>query len=173
MKPFREDGQAFIRTATRDILSTNSYADVSPKISRTQQKALSRSRSPVSIMAPKTFSHYVLNLPASAITFLPAFIGIYADHSGLFEPYQSRELPLVHVHCFSTKSDDNKEEERKICEEISKRLEFDMRPGNLENEGEAEIWDVRDVAPLKRMFCASFRLPKAVAFRETQDPAEA
>ena len=80
---------------------------------------------------------------------------------------------MVHVHCFSTKSDDNKEEAKKICKEISERLDFEMQPGNPEVEGEVEIWDVRDVAPLKRMFCASFRLPKEVAFRERQDETEA
>ena len=42
-----------------------------------------------------------------------------------------------------------------------------MRPGNpAEREGDVEIWNVRDVAPKKTMFCASFRLPREVAFRE-------
>ena len=44
-----------------------------------------------------------------------------------------------------------------------------MRPGNAEREGEVEIWNVRDVAPKKTMFCASFRLPGEVAFREGED----
>ena len=78
-------------------------------------------------------------------------------------------MPLVHVYCFSTKSDDNKAEESKISKEISEQLGYEIRPGNCENEGEATIWDVRDVAPQKRMFCASFRLPKEVAFREIED----
>lgn len=117
------------------------------------------------VPCPKTFSHFVLNLPATAISFLPAFIGLYTDDSALFGPEEARELPMVHVHCFSTKSDNNKEEESKICKEISEQIDFRMRPGNPEIEGEAEIWDVRDVAPMKRMFCASFRLPREVAFR--------
>lgn len=72
---------------------------------------------------------------------------------------------MVHVYCFNTKSDDNKEEEVKICQEISEQIGYEMKPGNPENAREVEIWDVRDVAPLKRMFCATFRLPMEVAFK--------
>lgn len=74
----------------------------------------------------------------------------------------------MHVHCFSTKSDDNKEEGIKICREISEQIRYEMKPGDIETEGEVQVWDVRDVAPLKRMFCASFRLPGRVAFGESE-----
>ena len=74
-------------------------------------------------------------------------------------------MPLIHVYCFSTKSDDNKAEEAKICGEISKQLEYEFTGTET---AEMEIWDVRDVAPQKRMFCASFRLPAEVAFRKTK-----
>lgn len=79
---------------------------------------------------------------------------------------------MVHVHCFSSKSDDSKDVENKICQEISRQLRHEMEAGDPENEGEVEIWDVRDVAPSKRMFCASFRLPKQVAFSESPAQAE-
>ena len=68
---------------------------------------------------------------------------------------------MVHIYCFSTKSDDNKEEKAKISQEISTQLKYDI---GLDNE-EIIICDVRDVAPQKRMFCASLRLPGEVAFR--------
>ena len=69
---------------------------------------------------------------------------------------------MIHVYCFSTKSDTNEDEKIKICKEISVQLGYEVRTDN----DELEIWDVRDVAPQKRMFCASFRLPAEVAFRE-------
>lgn len=72
---------------------------------------------------------------------------------------------MIHVHCFSTKSDDNIREGIEICEKISLELGVKMEPGNEEEENKVKIYDVRDVAPLKRMFCATFRLPSEVAFR--------
>lgn len=70
---------------------------------------------------------------------------------------------MVHVYCFSTKSDDNRAETAKIRREIGERLGFETG----DEEMKLEVWDVRDVAPQKRMFCASFRLPREVAFRTT------
>jgi len=69
---------------------------------------------------------------------------------------------MIHVHCFSTKSDDNVKETKEICERISASLGYEITP---ETE-EMTVYEVRDVAPKKRMFCASFRLPGDVAFRE-------
>lgn len=73
---------------------------------------------------------------------------------------------MVHVYCFSTKSDDKKIEEEKICREISGQLGYGV---DKVGDAEMEVWDVRDVAPQKRMFCASFRLPEEVAFRKVDD----
>ncbi|KAL6720775.1 tRNA(m(1)G37)methyltransferase [Lecanora helva] len=173
VKTFNQDGREFIRSATKNLLVNDISANIPLKQSRTMRVANPRTTSPVYLRCPKIFSHYVLNLPASAVSFLPAFIGIYAGYSDLLEPGTPKKMPMVHVHCFSTKSDDNKEEERKICKELSEQLDFEICPGDPENEGEAEIWDVRDVAPFKRMFCASFRLPKEVAFREKQGSTKA
>lgn len=48
-----------------------------------------------------------------------------------------------------------------ICQRISEKLGYEIKPG----DEELDIHEVRDVAPKKRMFCASFRLPAEVAFR--------
>jgi tRNA (guanine37-N1)-methyltransferase len=103
-----------------------------------------------------------MNLPASAVTFLDAFIGLYAGHESLFAPHTDRRLPMIHIYCFSAKNEDLDEERLKICDEISRRIGSKVRP----EDEEVEIRDIRDVAPQKCMFCASFRLPAEVAFRD-------
>ncbi|MCJ1434717.1 tRNA(m(1)G37)methyltransferase [Xylographa pallens] len=165
LRAFNEDGRSFIRTSTQKLLADDRQVDVTPKVKRRSKEAepsqSTESRPQMHMTQPRTFHHYVMNLPATAITFLDAFIGLYKGHEDLFSPYTSIRLPMVHVYCFSTKSDDNKAEKAKICKEISSRIGFAIQP----NDEELEIWDVRDVAPQKRMFCASFRLPPEVAFR--------
>ena len=47
-----------------------------------------------------------------------------------------------------------------ICERISRNLGHEIKPG----DEELSIYEVRDVAPKKKMFCASFRLPAEVVF---------
>ena len=63
---------------------------------------------------------------------------------------------------------DDDEAKREIAGEIGKQLDFDMTPAvesAEEGEGKVHVWDVRLVAPTKRYFCATFRLPREVAFR--------
>jgi len=168
---FNEDGRTFIRSAAQQLLRTNVTVNVSPKPSRSSRQMANSSPTPSTsppihqpakiLREARTFSHYVMNLPASALSFLNAFIGLYRGHEDLFAPHTTSRLPMVHVHCVSTKSEDNVEEKRKICKEISERIQFEVKP----DDPEVEIWDVRDVAPQKRMYCASFRLPSEVAFR--------
>ena len=167
VESFNEDGRDFIKTATDSLIDNALYADISPKISRKEKLQSSHRIPPLRMRCPKVFSHYVLNLPATALTFLPAFIGVYAGRQDLFEPHRRQKLPMVHVHCFNIKADDNTEAEKKICQEVSHQLGYTMKMGDPERGGEMEIWDVRDVAPQKRMFCATFRLPEEVAFCET------
>lgn len=115
-----------------------------------------------------------MNLPASALEFLHRFRGVYHGLEHLFEPSGAdgptaagKKLPLVHVHCFAGKNDDSDEPLKKICQRILNQIGVELSivearedPGS----GEVIIYDVRDVAPNKRMFCATFRLPPEVAF---------
>jgi tRNA (guanine37-N1)-methyltransferase len=173
VRPFNEDGREFIKTATASLLTSPEYTVpifAKKKTSRSDPKPQTPPEPIKTLVQPRLFSHYVMNLPASAITFLPAFIGLYTGVPGvpaseirkMFSPHTEIPLPMIHVYCFSTKSDDNVAETLEICAEISRRLGHEVTP----ETPELKVWDVRDVAPKKRMFCASFRLPEEVAFRE-------
>ena len=157
VRPFNEDGHGFIRRSAQDLLADSRTATIRQKIPRKAKDLLPAK----TIEEPRTFSHYVMNLPASAVSFLPAFVGLYRGHEKLFAPMTDVRLPMIHVHCFNTKSGDSKEGEQKICAEISEQLGCAMLVG----DNEMSIHTVRDVAPKKVMFCASFRLPSEVAFR--------
>ncbi|KAK6434348.1 tRNA(m(1)G37)methyltransferase [Oleoguttula sp. CCFEE 5521] len=162
VRPFNEDGRAFIGDSAANLLIASHKVDILSKPSRKDPKAhptILRT-----LTQPQIFSHYVMNLPASALKFLPSFIGLYPPSLRAQLPVDAK-MPIIHVYCFSTKSDDNVEEGRKICAEISDHLGFDIKPGKIDGGG-VEVFDVRDVAPKKRMFCASFRLPEEVAFRD-------
>lgn len=166
VQSFNTDGHAFIREAAKQLWNspqrTVSILGKRPSRSSTPNGAPPAALVIKTLTQPHTFSHYVMNLPASALSFLPSFIGLYT-HASI---PQGTPLPELHVYCFSTKSDDNVEQAHLISEEISRQLAYEMRPGDRETEGGVKIWDVRDVAPNKRMFCASFVLPKSVAWRD-------
>ena len=165
MGAHNEDGSDFIRSSTKKLLTVEAKATITKRTPRSLRDSSDfRGVEQEVLVRPQTFAHYVLNLPASAISFLPSFIGLYKGQEHLFAPEAKTKLPLVHVYCFNTKEDDIKAVEGRICKEISDRLAFDMRPGDGETEGQVSTWDVRDVAPSKRMFCATFRLPAKVAF---------
>ncbi|KAH7086882.1 Met-10+ like-protein-domain-containing protein [Paraphoma chrysanthemicola] len=168
---YNTDGAAFIRQSAIDLLQSDHSVDIFPKTKSSRSVPAAQRPGPDrTLNQPRIFSHYVMNLPASAITFLPSFIGLYSNVPGmpadeikkLLAPHTEQKLPMIHVHCFSTKSDDNVAETKEICEEISRQLQCTITP----ETPDLYIHDVRDVAPKKRMFCASFRLPEEVAFRQ-------
>ncbi|KAL8873022.1 MAG: hypothetical protein Q9174_001441 [Haloplaca sp. 1 TL-2023] len=190
MLGFCVDGRSFIRTATAGLLKSDRQVTIRPqKPSRTKSpsqgkkpaeqpkpaeepKLAEEQKPPKIFKQPKTFSHYVLNLPATAITFLPSFIGLFEGQESLFTPHTDVKLPMIHVYCFAAKTrndDDLKIEKAKIRERVGEQLGY-----VIEKEGHEEmvIRDVRDVAPQKSMFCVSFRLPREVAFRKRGEKVE-
>ncbi|KAK4154635.1 putative undecaprenyl pyrophosphate protein [Chaetomidium leptoderma] len=198
VRPFCEDGRAFIHQAADSVLEASQKGECAvtthkekkqqpppQKDDQSDAKKKSKSR-PVYVVReertpiPPTIAHFVMNLPASAIEFLSSYRGVYAGREALFAPHTATKLPLVHVHCFSYKADDETPRVD-ICERITKELGFAVRPAAVtttmgaaaaddgngdddEEEGVVRVHNVRDVAPTKSMYCASFRLPREVAF---------
>lgn len=161
VRAFNTDGHSFIEKATKALQDDDHTVWKPVKRPRRDPERQSGIVDRDMLVQPKIFSHYIMNLPASALSFLPNFVGLHAN-TGIPE---GSPLPKIHVYCFSTKSDDNKAEELKICDEISSHLGAEFRPGSQDVEGEVAIYDVRDVAPKVRMFCASFTLPAKIAYR--------
>ncbi|EPZ33493.1 tRNA transferase Trm5/Tyw2 domain-containing protein [Rozella allomycis CSF55] len=83
------------------------------------------------------FDHYIMNLPASATSFLKEF-----------NKLTFAKPPTIHCYLFAPKNSQDKE----IVEESYGK----------EITGEVSVHQVRSVAPNKDMFCCSFRMPKSV-----------
>ncbi|KAI0442236.1 Met-10+ like-protein-domain-containing protein [Xylaria telfairii] len=169
VRAFNEDGRTFIRKAADLVYAASTsgeHAVVKKHVSRHRQQKdgeKAKEESEQCIPIPPTISHFVMNLPASAIAFLPHYRGLYAGHEQLFEPHTSTKLPMVHVHCFAAKAE-GEGPMLDVCERITNELGVPIKLGDPEVPGEAAVLEIRAVAPNKRMFCASFRVPPQVAF---------
>lgn len=73
-----------------------------------------------SVHPPKLISHFIMNLPDSAITFLPSYVGCYTpllsektfvdEYGGKEEAKQKVEMPMVHCYCFTKEIETDKAE---------------------------------------------------------------
>jgi tRNA G37 N-methylase Trm5 len=173
--PFNQDGRNFIRWSARALQKWDPVTvTIQPRTKRTRDASgqVKETQPPPEVYTrPKVFHHYVMNLPGNALEFLDAFIGVYAGCEELFEPHTKEQLPMVHVYCFSGHSENEVDDHIDICKRMSERLEYpitveDRVGGTGNTELDLSIHNVRLVSPNKQMFCASFRLPREVAFRK-------
>lgn len=147
LKTYNLDGGAFLKQAFKDVLADRTArsgsAPPAAKKARTEGGASDR-----------LVDHIVMNLPATAIDFLPSLSGVF---NGLLPtaPVQA-DMPTVHCHCFEEVCDDA---EQRVIQRTKASLGVDAL------EGEVKVHRVRSVAPNKDMFCISFSLPLAVALR--------
>lgn len=105
-----------------------------------------------------------MNLPGAATSFLHHFSGLYSGQQELFSPHTGTQLPMIHVHCFSHKANGGNDFNEDICQRIYDEMGVRLTPGEAGNDGEVYIHRVRNIAPSRNMYCASFRLPAEVAF---------
>lgn len=103
--------------------------------------------------------HITMNLPDTAHTFLPTFVGLFDDHEvSLFPPSR---LPIVHLYCFvKEKKNSNGQLQKGYAE--AKAQELVETALSIRLPRTAEVFNVRNVAPNKDMVRVSFALPKEV-----------
>lgn len=161
------DGAEFIKSATQNLLQEQRTYTKRPFIhiprnatAAEKEKIMAdiEARS-IEVREPPTFDHYVMNLPATGIEFLRAFKGIYYGNEELFAPLRGRTLPMIHVYTFQARYETEDEEREELRQRLSNYIGFE-----LSDADEVNLHRARLVAPNKLYYCASFRLPAAVAF---------
>ncbi|KAF8215926.1 Met-10+ like-protein-domain-containing protein [Mycena galopus ATCC 62051] len=165
-----EDGRAFIQDAVTRLIAKPFPAYSGPRRSKTQenkerrkQRSLGSQTTDTNANAPPSLSrnkisHFVMNLPDSAITFLDAFRGILSreDKQEVEKIYTT--MPMIHCHCF-TREIEPEPARVNILQRVEEKIGHPV-PEDF------SLHLVRSVAPNKEMYCISFRLPAKVAFNE-------
>ncbi|KAI5997975.1 S-adenosyl-L-methionine-dependent methyltransferase [Pisolithus albus] len=166
-----EDGRDFIRNAIFYVMENPFPPYLGPKPSRLKEKKLRRDQQaserngqdpvyPLASTLPprKVVTHFVMNLPDSALDFLDAFRGVMVarDRNGRELDGLYDAMPMIHCYCFTR-------ELEPVKAEADIRLRVEAKIGHKVEE-DMDLHLVRSVAPNKDMYCVSFRLPRAVAF---------
>ncbi|KAJ6575404.1 Met-10+ like-protein-domain-containing protein [Mycena capillaripes] len=158
-----EDGRVFIQEAVTRLLAEPFPAYSGPRKSKTQENRDRRKQRAFGSqtqteneppLSRNKISHFVMNLPDSAIEFLDAFRGILSKD--VEKVYTT--MPMIHCHCFTREI-----EPENARVDILKRVEEKIGHPVAED---FSLHLVRSVAPNKDMYCISFRLPAEVAFNE-------
>lgn len=104
----------------------------------------------------KSALHITMNLPASAVTFLVAFKGLFTAEE--LSSLEFVNYPIVHVYCFC-KSDMKNEALQMVEENLGHKLSNNL----------IEISFVRNVSTLKDMMRVSFKLFREVLIDSNND----
>lgn len=97
----------------------------------------------------------IMNLPASATDFLDVFRGLYL-------PTDSKDdMPTIHCYTFEMEEDHEKNLTERVETMIGTKL-----------ADKPFIFNVRNIAPKKNMYCVSFNLPETIERQSAEsDPA--
>eukprot|EP00055_Hartaetosiga_balthica_P016463 m.104357 g.104357 ORF g.104357 m.104357 type:complete len:707 (-) comp9111_c2_seq4:84-2204(-) len=135
VKPFNMDARDFVKFVTQNVIE-----EAKSTLSASNRKF-------------PMYTDVTMNLPASSITFLDVFIGLFKDDTDRLLP-----LPEIHCHCFTNHDD--------MENDVVARVEEAMK-GKIDKPFSFRV--VRNVSPHKHMVCISFILPKAVAYNTIKD----
>ncbi|GAA5853445.1 hypothetical protein JCM8547_002460 [Rhodosporidiobolus lusitaniae] len=141
-------------------LAEASLSPPSPSCPSAAEASAPESPAPATTSRPRRLpSHYIMNLPASALTFLDAFNSLFRpvyEQVGEEEVKKAAEevggLPVVHCYCFS--KEEGEAATKDICERATAALGHTVHPGL----SDFDVKFVRDVAPKKGMYVLEFRL---------------
>jgi tRNA (guanine37-N1)-methyltransferase len=108
------DGREFIRHAITEAIR-RPFENVQPMLSskeRAKQKRKNQGQSEY-LPVQRRISHFVMNLPATAIEFLDAFRPAFQDSSYSTEIRElyGTKMPMIHVHCFTRELEQPRAEE--------------------------------------------------------------
>ena len=167
VKAFNTDGHEFIRQSASMLLRSQrswtkkSKVFIPPGADHSiRSEFLAKAQASTKVFVePPTFDHFISNLPSIGIEFLPSFHGIYHGHEHLFSPEGNRNLPMIHTYTFQARKDTEEEEKEELQKRLSEYVGYE-----LGQDDEVELFRSRLVSPNKFYYCASFRLPAAVAF---------
>lgn len=182
VKPFNLDGAQFIKESPQLLIDfikdhVNGEISLPVKVShhhRKRQKkdedstdATSTTSGPIEpknkiVKIPNEISHFVMNLPDSAIDFLGNFVGLYFNYS----QYENiTKMPWIHVHCFEKYGNDEDLSMEEIQERVYQRILKSMNTtSSILPLTDLSFHLVRKVSPTKPMFCVSYKLPRELAF---------
>jgi len=154
VKAYNEDGREFIRQSAmrmKEWHDTQKQIELPSKKTNVHKNKKRRSPPPKEVVpVPSLISHFVMNLPATAIEFLgtnyhdsdlmvDAFRGLYKGKEELFQPHTAQSLPMIHVYCFQNPT----VAEESILKEIREALGYEIQQSAL------SIHNVRNVSPNK------------------------